>query len=380
MKIKYFSAQLTMRSIWVGTVGMLLLAGLSACGPKPAIQVGFLGGLSGKFSDLGTATRNGALLAVETANAAGGVNGRKLRLLELDDQQSSEAALAAMQEFKKQGVYAIVGPSTSSIAVAVTPFADSNQMLLVAPTATTNKLSGKNDFFLRSIGDASFYGTSAAQRHFQKQGVRSIAIIMDMANADYTENWGEPYAAEFERLGGKVFAKERFNSTQNPDHMQLAQKLLQSKPEMVVVVASSVDSALIAQRVKGLAPQTRMAGSGWASTERLIELGGNAVNGMLFEQYFDRFDQSPKFSGFLSAYRERFKAEPGFGAVLAFDATNMVILGLSKAQTGPDLKAAILAIGRFEGAQNPVTMDAFGDVKRDVSFGVVRDGAFAKPE
>jgi branched-chain amino acid transport system substrate-binding protein len=308
------------------------------------------------------------------------VGGRKLRLLELDDKQSSEAAVLAMEEFKKQGVTAIVGPSTSSIAMAVTPFANANHMLLVAPTATTNKLTGKDDYFLRSIGDASFYGRVAAQWHYQKQGVRSIAVIMDMANADYTESWGEPYAAEFERLGGKVIAKERFNSTQNPDHLAVAKKLLAGKPEMVVVVASSVDSALIAQRVKGLVPATRMAGAGWASTERLIELGGDAVNGMLFEQYFDRFDQSPKFQGFRKAYRERFKAEPGFGAVLAFDAANMIIAGLAKADKGAELKSAVLSIGRFEGAQNPVTVDAFGDAQRDVSFGVVREGAFAKPE
>ena len=102
----------------------LLFAGLTACSPKPPIEIGFLGGLSGKFSDLGTATRNGALLAVELVNLSGGVDGRKLHLLELDDKQSVESALQAMEEFQKQGVVAVVGPSTSSIAVAVTPVAD----------------------------------------------------------------------------------------------------------------------------------------------------------------------------------------------------------------------------------------------------------------
>ncbi len=364
----------------VSCTAALGLLALVACSPKPPIEVGFLGGLSGKFSDLGTATRNGALLAVEMANEAGGIGGRKLHLTELDDKQSSEVALQAMEEFKKQGVVAVVGPSTSSIAVAVTPVANQQQLLMIAPTATTNKLSGKDDYFLRSIGDASFYGTRAAQRHFQRQGVRSVALILDMANADYTESWGEPYAAEFARLGGKVLRVERFTSTSNPDHLQIAKKLLEGQPEMLVTVASSVDSALIAQRARGLQPTVRLAGAGWASTERLIELGGASVEGMLFEQYFDRFDQSPKFQGFLKSYRERFKADPGFGALLAYDAANMIIAALRQTDDPKALKAQVLRIGRFEGAQNSLTLDQFGDVTRDVYFGVVRHGAFAKSD
>jgi branched-chain amino acid transport system substrate-binding protein len=363
---------------------MLLLSlacvalGLSACGPKPAIKIGFIGGLSGKFSDLGTANRNGALLAVETANDAGGIGGRKLLLVEQDDQQNSAQALLAMDALKKQGVVAIVGPSTSSIAVAITPMANENHLLLIAPTATTNKLSGLDDNFLRSVADAAFYGRATAQFHFSKQGIRSVALVLDMANADYTENWGEPYAAEFTRLGGKVVRMERFKSTDNPDHAAIAKKLVADNPEMVLTVASSVDCALIAQRVKILSPGVRMAGSAWASTERLIELGGAAVEGMLVEQYFDRFDPAARFQGFLQAYRARFKAEPGFGAVLAYDAANMLIAGLSKTEQPAELKSAVLGLKKFEGVQGPVLLDTMGDASRAVHFGVVKNGAFAK--
>ena len=152
--------------------GAFFLLGVPACAPKSPIAIGFIGGLSGKFSDLGTATRNGALLAIENANDAGGVEGRKLVLFEQDDKQSSETALLAMEEFKKQGVVAVVGPSTSSIAVAVTPVANQNHLLLVAPTATTNKLSGKDDYFMRSVGDAAFYGRAAAQRVWARGNFR----------------------------------------------------------------------------------------------------------------------------------------------------------------------------------------------------------------
>lgn len=360
-------------------LGIILgMVTLTACAPKPDIKIGFLGGLSGKFADLGSATRNGALLAIEQTNAQGGVKGQKLALVEQDDQQNSAQGIAAIAEFKKQGVVAVVGPSTSSIATAVVPSANQNQLLLVAPTATTNKLTGKDDYFLRSIGDATLYGREAARMHVTKRGIQSAALILDMANADYTESWAAPYAEEFNRLGGKIVLIDRFKSTDNPDHVSLAKHLLGAKPQLIVTVASSADSALLAQRIKQLDPTVQLAGAGWSSTERLIELGGSAVEGMLFEQYFDRFDPSPKYQGFVQSYKNRFKAEPGFGALLAFDAANMIIAGLHKTSDPQALKSAILGIGTFEGVQNPVTLDAFGDVSRSVYFGVVKNGAFAK--
>lgn len=361
-------------------LGVLLCLQLSACSPPPPIKLGFLGGLSGKFSDLGIATRNGALLAVEGANAAGGIHGRPLSLVEMDDKQNRDSALLAMAEFQRQGVVAVIGPATSSMAVAVTPVANANHLLLVAPTATTTTLSGLDDYFFRATGDTAFYGDAAAGWHFAI-GLRRVALALDMANTDYTENWGKSYAQTLVALGGSVVHIERFTSTQKPDYQAIAHQLTQGAPDLVVTVASSSDSALIAQRVRALAPDLRLAGAGWASTERLIELGGASVEGMLFEQYFDRFDPSPKFQSFLKSYRERFAAEPGFGAVLAYDAAHMVIAGL-RSQNGsqPDLKAAVLAIGHFEGAQNAVQLNANGDVSRGVYFGVVKNGAFARYE
>jgi branched-chain amino acid transport system substrate-binding protein len=361
-------------------IGLGLCWALTACSPPPPIKLGFLGGLSGKFSDLGIATRNGALLSVELANAAGGIDGRKLSLVEMDDKQDSEVALHAMAELDRQGVVAVIGPSTSSIAVAVTPVANAKQLLLISPTATTNALYGKDDYFFRTVGDASLYGIAAAQRHFA-MGLRRAALVQDLANSDYTENWGTPYARTFTSLGGTVTAVEHFTSTQKPDYLALAQRLVESRPDLVVTVASSSDSALIAQRIRGLAPTMRLAGAGWASTERLIELGGGAVEGMLFEQYFYRFDPTPKFQSFLKAYEERFHAEPGFGAVLAYDATQLLLAGLRSTHgTRSDLKAAVLDTGSVEGAQDRVTIDANGDAMRPVYFGVVKNGAFARYE
>ena len=366
---------------WLVAVLAIVAAGFWAgCSPTPPIPIGYLGGLSGKFADLGTASRNGVLLAVEHANDAGGVAGRKLELVEADDRQNSEAALTALQGLVDRKVVAVVGPTTSSIAVAVVPVANERRLVLVSPTGTTSRLTGKDDYFFRAVGEASFYGAQAARYHLEKLGVRRVALVLDMANADYTESWGEAYVAEFKRAGAAVVAHERFQSAQSPDHAAIARKVVASKPQAVVTVASAVDAALVAQRVKTLNPQIRLAGASWASTERLIELGGAAVEGMLFEQYFDRFDTSPKYLAFAKAYRERFNAEPGYAALLAYDSANMVIAALGRTQQQEEMKSALLAIQTFEGVQDPVVIDAFGDVARKVYYGLVRNGKFVRAD
>ena len=150
--------------------------------------------------------------------------------------KTAAAALQAIAELDAQGVVGVIGPSTSSMAVAVTPFANEKHLLLIAPTATTNVLSNKDDYFFRSVGDAAHYGIAAAHRHFA-MGILRAALVQDLANKDYTENWGTPYAESFTALGGTITTVEHFTSTQKPDYQSLAQQMVKSRPELIVTVA-----------------------------------------------------------------------------------------------------------------------------------------------
>ena len=78
-------------------------------GGKPPVKLGFVGGLTGKLSDMGTAVRNGVILAVEEANKEGGINGRQIVLITRDDKNDPEIALAVDRELINEGVVAIIG-------------------------------------------------------------------------------------------------------------------------------------------------------------------------------------------------------------------------------------------------------------------------------
>lgn len=350
---------------------------LFACGPQKPVRLGFIGGSSGRFADLGTSGRNGVQLAVEMRNRRGGVRGRPVELLLRDDRQDPAVARKALIELEEAGALAVVGPMTSTMAVSITPLANAEKLVLMSGTVSTSQLSGKDDYFFRVIGDTARAATANARFHGQRLGYRRATLIWDIANRDYSEVWAREYSSTFTSLGGNILEQTRFDSQKDKNYAELARALLAPKPQIVVLVCGSVDAALLAQQLRKLDSKVRIAGAGWASTERIIELGGRAVEGMLLEQFFDRNDQSPRYQSFVSDYRKRFSQEPGFSGVTSFDAANVLMDALEKDPDPARLKKTLLAMRHFQGAQSEVSFDAYGDAVRPSHMTEVKDGAFS---
>lgn len=350
---------------------------LLSCGPQEPVKLGFIGGTSGRFADLGTSGRNGVQLAIEMRNLRGGVRGRPVELLLRDDRQDAAVARKALLELKKAGALAVVGPMTSAMAQNIIPLANEQELVLMSGTVSTSLLSGKDDYFFRVIGDTARAATANALFHTQKLAYRRATLIWDIANRDYAEVWAREYSRSFTSQGGKILLQTRFDSQKDKNYGELARALLAPGPQIVVLVCNSVDAALLAQQLHRQDSQVRIAGAGWASTERIIELGGRAVEGMLLEQFFDRNDLNPRYQSFVTAYRQRFSQEPGFAGVTSFDAANVLMDALEKNPDPTQLKKTLLAMRRFQGVQSEVYFDAYGDAVRPSHMTEVKDGAFS---
>lgn len=358
-------------------LALVAAALLGACAPPEPIRLGFIGGLSGRVADLGEAGRNGFLLAVEEANAKGGIGGRKIESLVRDDAQSADQARHATGELVAAKVAVIIGPVTSAMAEPVLAVATPAGIPVISPTVTTAKLTGIDDLFLRVISDTNEYSALSARHHFQQNGVRKVAAVLDIRNRAYTEAWLSGFRSTFSGLGGTLTSETLFESGDAGDYRALVTTALREKPDALLIIASAVDTARIAQQLPEGGPRPRLIGVEWASTERLIELGGKAVEGLAVTQYFDRNDSSPAYRKFQQAYEARFKSPPGFASVAAYDATSAVIEAISRGGKAP-LKQSLIEGGPFTGAQQPVRFDRFGDARRDAFITVVRDGRFVR--
>ncbi len=362
----------------LGTLAVLLLT-LAACAPPAPVKLGFLGGLSGRVADLGEAGRNGALLAVEEANAAGGVNGRKIELLIHDDEQQAAAAIKATEALVAARVEAIIGPMTSSMGEAILPVAKRAGMVVVSPTITSSLLAGRDDllFMVASSMEAST-GRSAAFEY--ARGVRRAAIVYDLSNRVFSADWAEHFRRNFTALGGAVVAEASFMSGDDASYTEAIRKIAVAKPDSFHFVASAVDSVRLTQLARNLGLKQPVTSSTWAATEHLIELGGRTVEGIALTQFFNRDDASPRYRAFAAAYTARFKQQPGFASVAAYDATRAILTALAKARKGQPLKQALLAAGPYEGLQDRWNFDGNGDARRRTYITVVRNGRFVLVE
>lgn len=350
---------------------------LVACTEREPVRIGMVAGISGRVADLGVAGRNGATLAIEEQNARGGIKGRRIELVVLDDEQKPEKALQAVDELLVKNVELIIGPMTSSMAAVMLPRINKSSTILISPTVTSSALTGLDDNLFRVCEDTGEYGRKVAEFLFRRQNRRTAAVIFDIGNREYTEAWFADFRRRFEELGGKIRMVEHFSSSAETGFFEPVRRLLASKPDVLMIIANSVDSGVICQQVRKINPGQAIALSEWSATERFIELAGNSAEGAIVSQFFNRESKSPEYLAFLQSYRKRFSGqEPGFAAVGSYDAARIALEAISKRNSGENIKQVLLRVGTFNGLQQKITIDAFGDVKRPTFISVVNNGKY----
>ncbi|NCO51557.1 MAG: amino acid ABC transporter substrate-binding protein [Deltaproteobacteria bacterium] len=367
-----------MRTIILCLVLPVLLLG--ACQKKEPYPLGFVAGLSGRVADLGVAGRNGAQLAVEERNAAGGIKGRQVALVIRDDEQRPETARKVADELIAQNIELIIGPMTSSMAMAMLPQINASQSLLLSPTVTATDLTGKDDNFLRVVSDTSVYAVKSARYQFEKLGLRTFSVIYDADNAAYTESWAKDFQRTISNLGGKILQVRSFRSGPNTVFLPLVKELLATGADSLLIISNAVDSALICQQIHKLAAGQIVAMSEWASTERFVELAGPAAEDAIVSQFLDRTNRSEAYLKFLDQYRRRFQQEPGFAGLAGYDAAKVALEALEIRGADQSLKQAIIAQKNFQGVQQRLTINRFGDADRNSFIARVHNGQYLPVE
>ncbi len=333
-------------------------------------------GLTGRHYGLGVSCGNGAELAVDEIDAAGGVRGRRLELLARDDAQDAEMARRAVRDLIGEGVVAIVGHATSAMAEATLPIADAEHVLMVSPTVSSPVFSRRDDWLV--MMDASAASTAeamAAHVSRAKPGLR-VSILYDLSNRSYTEPWRENFRRALEQGGGHVPREVSFTSGQVASYGALADGALQGLPDAVLLVANALDTAMLAQQLRKRSPDVQLLGTGWSFTADVVEHGGTALEGALFPLKVDPADPSPSAERFRKAFRERFGHPPDFAAIQAYEAVRALGLALERDATREGVRRELLRLGVVHGVTGDFHIDGFGDAQRKTHISTVREGRF----
>ncbi|MEI7430435.1 MAG: ABC transporter substrate-binding protein [Betaproteobacteria bacterium] len=361
-----------------GTLLLIVVSSLllSSCSPPEVIHVGYLGGLSGRVTDLGIGGLNGVRLATEIRNKQGGIKGHLIEVVEADDQQEPEIARQAIERLIERKVVAVIGPMTSAMAMATVPQINQAKLLMLSPTVTTGDLSGIDDYFFRVIPATRDFVKTNADYYHRTLGLQKIRLVYDVRNKSYTESWLKEFTEYFKASGGHTLPAIAFSSSDETRFTELARQTLQDKPEGIIIISNSVDAAMLCQSLRKLNPAIFIGTSEWAATERLPELGGKSVEGITVAQFFDRQSTQASYLTFKAAYIKRFNREPGFAELFAFDAANIIFAALESQTPKQSLKAAILAKKTFPNAQNQIIFDANGDTEGRTFMVAIKNGSY----
>ncbi|MDI9439525.1 MAG: ABC transporter substrate-binding protein [Limnochordia bacterium] len=325
------------------------------------IKIGLISSLTGSVSTYGQSVRNAVTMAVDDINASGGILGRQISLIILDDKgDGTEAAQAARRLIDRENVALILGPVITPSVMAVAPICQAAGVPMLTPTGTGDQITTVGDFIFRGAYKDSFQGRIMAQFAAENLGLKEAAIIYDVAN-DYSVGLRNAFKTTFEELGGKIIAEESY-STGDTDFSAQLTSLAMRNPQALFIpdYYSTAGPILMQARLMGM-DAVMLGVDGWDSPDLSALAGGFEEGGYIVNHYSGDVD-SPVTQGFIAQYTAAFGQAPDALAALAYDGVMIVTKALEAAgSTDPEaLKQALGTVEAIEGATGTIKMDPEG--------------------
>jgi len=336
-----------------------------SCMEKEPVKIGFSSWLSGKNSVLGIAGRNAVVLAVEEINKSGGIKGRPVELIIKDDEGDAENALKVDKELIDAGCALIIGHMTSAMSLAVLSLVNEEQIIMISPTASSEELSGRDDYFFRIAPQSSREIQQLSEYASKTLRLGKMIGVYDEDNKAFTEKWKSEFDKELLKNSSSLVAAVGFNSKKNPDYAFIADTILKSNADGILIVANSIDTALICQQLDKKGSVLPRFSSGWANSRDLISNGGKAVEGLTFAQARDLNSTAVPYQDFRELYRKRYGGNPDIASIYSFEAAELAFAALRDSKNRKDLKRTIESMKSFQGLQTGINLDAYGDNQQE---------------
>jgi branched-chain amino acid transport system substrate-binding protein len=367
------------------TCAAILAGGVQAAGDIP---IGLIAELTGDMPAVGASCRNAALMAVEEANAAGGlaVDGdkRPIRLVIEDYAAKAEqASLAAQKLVSEERVLAIVGPNASLGAVPASAIAESSKTVLVTPWSTNpkttlNARTGKpKRYVFRACYTDPFEGQVLAKFVLNQLKLTKAAVFYDVAS-EAPKSQAELFRKIYEANGGTVVAFETYTGGDRDFSAQLT-KIKNAAPEIVFLPAYYNDVPLVAQQARRLGLTAPFLGSDAWSSPQLIPLAQGAVDGSYFANHYASDIATPEARRFIEVYQTRYGTPPDDIAALTYDAFELLFQAIRAAGKADReaVRDALARITQYDGVTGTMRFpEGSGDPIKSAVILQIKDGKF----
>ena len=385
-------------SLVIAALAATVLAAGCGGGGKDELVIGEYGSLTGGDATFGTSTKLGVEVAMAelTSEAQGKIGGLPVRIVVEDDQsQAAEAATAVQKLVNQDQVVAVIGEVASSRSLAGGPICQAAGVPMISPSSTNPKVTQVGDCIFRMCFLDDFQGRSVAQFAWNTLGLKKVAILKDL-KSDYSAGLTEFFGTAFKQLGGTIIAEQSYQAGDQDFSAQLT-AIKAKHPDGIYIPGYYTEAGLIARKARELGITVPLLGSdGWESS-KLIEIGGDALNGSYYTNHWALDLPDPRLQAFLKLAREHAGgADPDAIAGLAYDAANVLFGCLKKIATDdpalfkgfasskagtPERKAAeaklrelIAATKDYPGVTGVITLDANRDASKPLVVLEIKGG------
>lgn len=322
------------------------------------IVVGHYASMTGSEATFGKSTDDGIRLAVDEINAAGGIKGRKVRVITYDDQgKGQEAATAVTRLITRDKVVAVLGEVASSLSIAGGQVAQQMGVPMISPSSTNPSVTEIGEMISRVCFIDPFQGYVCAKFVRENLKLTTAATLYDRTQA-YSTGLNDDFKKAFVEMGGTIVTEQAYGKGDADFSAQLT-NIREKNPDVIFIPGYYTEAGNIASQVRKLGLQSVLiGGDGWDSA-KLAEIGGAAVEGAYYSNHYSHEEERPAVQEFVKKYREKYGAVPDGLAALGYDAMRLLAdaLGRAKSFSGADVAAAINETKDFPGVTGKITID-----------------------
>ena len=345
------------------------------------IVIGEYSSLTGTTATFGQSTHNGIMLALDEINQAGGLLGKRVRIITEDTQSRPEEAAAVVTKLiNRDKVKAVLGEVASSRSLAAAPICQSNQIPMVSPSSTNPEVTKKGDYIFRVCFIDPFQGAVLAKFAMNSIKVKRVAILKDVKN-DYSVGLAEFFSKIYKDLGGEIVGEQAYSEGDTDFKAQLT-ALKELRAEAILVPGYYTEAALIVKQARELGIKAAfIGGDGWDS-QKLIEIGGDSMNNCYYSNHYTADDTSPAVQNFVAKYKARFNQTPDALAALGYDAANIVFDAIKRAGNteGPKIRDALASTKGFLGVTGQISIDSERNANKSAVIIEIKDNKIAYRE
>lgn len=332
------------------------------------IKIGFGGPLTGDQAYFGKTWLNGAQLAINEVNAAGGLLGSKLEIVSLDDQADpKQGTVVAQRLADDKGIVAVIAHFNSGVTIPTLPVYNKARLLQVTNSSNPRITQQSFDTILRPIANDFMQGGAPAEYAFNSLKAKKAAIVHD--KQAFGQGVSDVFEKKFKELGGTVTSVNGVNP-QDTDFSAVVTKIKNENPDVVQFGGTHVTGGLLLKQMRAQGMKQAFFGADPLYEPDFPKVAGpENAEGAIISFQVPPYDSNAKLKKFAEDYKKAFNEEPGPYSGMGYIEAQVVINAL-KAAGKADREAVIKAArgNKFEGLYGPVEFDQTGEVKQPAMF------------